>query len=171
MEPQPTITSRRTRWHRVTVVAEWDLDPHAVLAATLAHDRDRSSLYGLLVPAALHGLDWAGEPNASKPCAEHQLAQLTRLFDQAGVAVQEGRVGDPVSAAAIGDAAYDWSPDEILLFSRKRRIALSHPLSLSRRIERATGVAVTRIGVSAGARRRLRSAPQCQPLRIGTAPR
>ena len=170
---QPTSTQKTSRSHRVIAVADWNLDPHAVLAAMLAHDRSRSSIYGLVVPAGLHGLDWAGEPSASRPCAERQLAELTMLVGNAGVSVEMGRVGDPIAAAAIGDAVYDWPADEILLLSQQRKLALPHPLSLSRRVERTTGLGVTKVLVAArdARRRRFRSAPQCQPLRIGAVRR
>jgi hypothetical protein len=172
MDPQPTTTRMSSRSHRVLAVADWNLDPHAVVAALVAHDQDHPSLYGLLVPAGLHGLDWAGEPNASRPCAGRQLARLGQLLRDAGIPVQVGTVGAPEAGAAISDAVYDWPADEILFFARDRKLRLSHPLSLARRVERATGVAVTRIGVAAqAARRRFRTAPQCEPARIGSASR
>jgi hypothetical protein len=34
---------------------------------------DHAPTFGVLVPAWLHGLAWAGDPAASVPCAERQL--------------------------------------------------------------------------------------------------
>jgi hypothetical protein len=163
MEPQLIIKSSRA--HRVLAVADWDLDPHAIVSAMLAHDDGRPSVYELLVPAGLHGLDWAGEPSASMPCAQRQLARLEQLLDDAGVRVEIGQVGDPVAGAAISDAFYDRPADEILLFARHRRLRISHPLGLASRIERATGVPVTRLRVPASHRRGLRTTPQCVAAR------
>lgn len=161
---------------RVLAVADWNLDPQTVVAALSAHDQDHPSLFGLLVPARLHGLDWAGDPDASRPCAERQLVSLERLCRKAGIPVEVGRVGDPEPAPAIGDSLTDWPAEEILLFGRGRRLDVSHPLALARRLERATGLPVTRIGVSAptaptAGRRRLPTAPHCLPVGMKTASR
>lgn len=153
---------------RVLAVADWSLDPHVVVAALSAHDQGRSTEYGLLVPASLHGVDWAGEPNASRPCAQRQLDELIRLCRNAGLPIGDARIGDPESGPAIDDAFGDWPAEEILLFARSRRLRFSHPLALARRVERATSVPVTRIAVArtGGAGRRSRSAPHCRPVEI-----
>jgi hypothetical protein len=167
----PMIT-RKTDWsRRVLVVADWDLDPQIVANALAARHRDRPSLYALLVPAGLHGLDWAGEPNASRPCAERQLLALKLRFGDVGIPVERGRVGDPEAGPAISDAVYDWPADEIVLFVRNRRLRVSHPLALARRVERATSLPVTRIRVPSptAGRRRFRTTPQCAPAAMGAA--
>jgi hypothetical protein len=171
MEAQPIIRQSRGQTpRRVLVVADWSLDPHAVVAAISTYDRDQPSHYGLLVPAGLHGLAWAGSPNASRPCAERQIARLGQLLFDAGIPVETARVGDPEAGSAISDAVYDWPADEIVLFGRDRRLRVSHPLALARRAERATGLAVTRIGIAARRDRRgFRAAAQCRPLRFGSA--
>jgi hypothetical protein len=53
------------------VVADWAVDPRKVVATCAA--RGRGSVLHLVVPAWLHGLDWAGDPFASVPCARRQL--------------------------------------------------------------------------------------------------
>ena len=164
MDPNQKDSHEADRPRRVLAVADWSLDPHVVVAALSAHDQGRPTLYGLLVPASLHGVDWAGEPNASRPCAKRQLLDLQRLCRNAGIPIDAARVGDPEAAPAIGDAIDDWPADEILLFARGRRLRLPRSLELARRVERATRIPVTRIGVSAdpAAGGRSRLAPHCR---------
>ena len=161
------------RQRRVLAVADWSLDPHVVVAALSAHDQGRRTVYGLLVPASLHGLDWAGEPNASRPCARRQLLDLQRLCRNAGIPIAAARIGDPEAAPAIDDVIDAWPADEILLFARRRKPRLPRPLALARRVERATRIPVTRIGVSAdpAAARRSRKAPHCRSWEPWTAAR
>src|SRR4051812_36765227 len=64
---------------RVLVVSDWRTDPDDVIR----HCRDRAAAgdvaFALVVPAWLHGLDWVGDPLASRPCAARQLESLVRL--------------------------------------------------------------------------------------------
>jgi hypothetical protein len=152
----------------VLAVVEWSLDPHAVVAAISARDEEQRFLYGLLVPARLHGLDWAGEPNAGRPCAHRQLARLEELLDDAGVAVATAGVGDPETAPAIDDALLDWPAEEVLLLAPARRVRLAHPLALPRRVARSTGLPVSEIpfpspGKRSVARLGMRRALHCVP--------
>jgi hypothetical protein len=164
MESNQTNTPDTDRPRRVLAVADWSLDPHVVVAALSAHDQGRPTLYGLLVPASLHGVDWAGEPNASRPCAARQLRDLQRLCRNAGIPIGAARIGDPEAAPAIGDVIDEWPADEILLFARGRKLRLPRPLELARRVERATRIPVTRIGVTGDLAdtRRSRTAPHCR---------
>ena len=149
---------------RVLAVADWSLDPHVVVASLSAHDQGRRTVYGLLVPASLHGVDWAGEPHASRPCAKRQLRDLERLCRNAGIPVVATRIGEPEAASAIDDVFYDWPADEVLLFAPRRRVKVPNPFGLARRVQRATRVPVTRIPVSRprAKARRSRSAPHCR---------
>ena len=63
---QSTIT-------RVLAVADWAVEPQAVVAAMRRQAEVEPTIFGLLVPAWLHGLDWAGDPTAAVPCAREQL--------------------------------------------------------------------------------------------------
>lgn len=159
---------------RVLAVADWSLDPHAVVAAIGELNRRQQATFGLLVPARLHGLDWTGDPHASCPCARRQLLTLEELCRDAGIPLETGRVGDPESAPAIAETLLDWPAEQILLFDRDRRIQISHPFSLARRVQRSTGIRVIGVRVPAvaaltPARRRLRKAPRCTPRLTPTA--
>src|ERR671910_568038 len=95
-------------YHRVLVVADWTTDPGAVVAALVERHAPLESEFVLVVPAWLHGLDWIGDPAASVPCAERQLAAIVRVAQSIGLTLHAASVGDPDPAAAICDALDDW---------------------------------------------------------------
>jgi hypothetical protein len=140
--------------HRILAVADWDLEPATVVSALEAHVADRAASVGLLVPARLHGIDWAGDPRSSRPCAERQLLALERISRQRRLQVEVMRVGDPEVVPATTEALDEWPAAEVLLFSRRRRFAVPHPLTLPRRLERASGLPVTPVGVPIAAAQR-----------------
>ncbi|HEV2815433.1 MAG TPA: hypothetical protein VGW10_19405 [Solirubrobacteraceae bacterium] len=128
---------------RLLVVADWSVDPYAVVAELRRRTAHEPAAFTLVVPAWLHGLDWAGDPTASVPCAERQLEMLVELTRRAGLDVEVGGVGDPDVISAIGDALHGRDAAEILLFERRRRFG-RNPLDLAHRAQRATGRAVRR---------------------------
>jgi hypothetical protein len=140
---------------RILVVADWTVDPHAVIAACSRHHEHDARLI-LTVPAWLHGLDWAGDPTASAPCAQRQLEMIAQLSTAAGLDVEVAGVGDPDPISAITDAMESHAPTEILLLTRVRRFEAPHPMDLVDRAHRTTGLPVRRISLPAavGPRRR-----------------
>ena len=80
---------------RVLVVADWAVDPHGVLAACRRRAASGAARFAIVVPARLHGIDWIGDPYASRPCAGQQVDALVRLAGQAGIEVELAAVGDP----------------------------------------------------------------------------
>jgi len=139
---------------RVLVVADWTADPEAIVAACFARQEGSGDDFALLVPARLHGLDWVGDPAASLPCAYRQLATLAHLADSVDFAFHAARVGDPDPVAAICDALDEWPAAEVLLCTRRRRAAVSHPLDLAHRIRRTTGLPVSPVRLGATTARR-----------------
>ena len=125
---------------RVLVVADWSADAEDVLAVCVQHRELSGGALRLLVPARLHGLDWAGDPAASVPCAQRPLTTIGRLTDAVGFAFEGAAVGDPDPVAAICDALHAAWP-------RRRGAAVSHPLDLARRTGRLTGLPVSHIQV------------------------
>jgi hypothetical protein len=131
----------------VLVVADWTVDPGAVVTvARQRRDERPDMIFGLLVPAWLHGLDWAGDPRASGPCAQRQLAAVSALSAAAGLDLEIALVGDPDPATAIYDAVQDWHADEVLLCVRTHRLARG-PFDLRHRAERLTRLPVRRVEV------------------------
>ena len=137
----------------VLLVADWTVEPHTVVAEA----KRRDGAFGIVVPAWLHGLDWAGDPHASFPCACSQLSAISNHAAAVGLQVEFARVGDPDPATAIYDAVQDWPASEVLLFARAHRLVFA-PLDLRHRAQRLTGLPVRRIGTrapaTAGHRRR-----------------
>lgn len=152
---------------RVLTVVDWDLDAQVVVGEMRVRAQAKSALFGLLVPARLHGLDWVGDPRASRPCAEGRLLELQRLCRDAGISVGSARIGDPEAVPATVEALADWPAMQILIFERKRRVGLHSPLDLGRRVGRATGLPVTRIHLSSTPRpgRPRPFGRPCEPVR------
>jgi hypothetical protein len=144
MDPSPRSSQNNGAIPHVLAVADWSLDPDVVVTAMSEHHRRQPAKFGLLVPSGLHGLDWIGDPYASRPCAERQLRALERLCREAGIPLETVSVGDPESAPAIDDVLLDWPAEQILLFRRNRRLRFSNPFTLTRRVKRMTGLRVTR---------------------------
>ena len=134
---------------RVLVVADWTVEATDVVAACRRRAEGERALFILMVPAWLHGLDWAGDPRAAVPCARRQLATLARLCLEAGLAVELAGVGDPSPISAIGDALADHTASSVLLCTRGRHVP-AHPLDLAHRVHRVTGLPVHRVTVKAG---------------------
>jgi hypothetical protein len=123
------------------VVADWKIDAE-VVAARCRQRLGQGAAVRVVVPAWLHGLDWAGDPFGSVPCASRQAELLSRLCRDAGLNVLSAEVGDPDPLSAITDALFDRTACRILLFAAGRHVSAGHPFGLARRTERLTGLAV-----------------------------
>jgi hypothetical protein len=134
------------RSSRTLAVVDWSVDPAMVADSLRAKTEGEPTAFTLLVPSRLPGLDWIGDPKASCPCAERQLSEVEALMRRRGLEIEQGRVTEPERVAAIRDAAHAWTPDRIVLFDRPRLFS-GHPLSVARRVERATRRAVERFEV------------------------
>src|SRR3954465_14258302 len=64
---------------RSLVVADWAIDARDVVAECRRRAERDAAVFILIVPAWLHGLDWAGDPRAAVPCAQRQPLTLARL--------------------------------------------------------------------------------------------
>jgi hypothetical protein len=126
------------------VVADWTVDPAAVIGALSRRAAERPTTWSFVVPAWLHGLDWAGDPRASGPCAERTLLTLRELALQAGLDVDRAVVGDPDPITATQDSCAALAVDALVLCTRQRRFPRAHPLDLEHRMHAATGLPVGR---------------------------
>src|SRR5215212_1872155 len=97
--------------NRVLLVSDWSVDARSVVDTARRHDERHRSVFNLVVPAWLHGIDWAGDPGASCPCAQRQLEAIHDLARSAGLTIGSATVGDPDVTAAVVDALAD-SPAE-----------------------------------------------------------
>jgi hypothetical protein len=134
------ITAAAPTGPRVLVLADWKADPHAVIAACRGRANQDRAAFALVVPAWLHGLDWVGDPHASRPCAARQLETLVRLAGTAGLHIELAAVGDPDPTSAVDDALHEFAATDILVLRDRPRRA--HPLDLPHRLRRMTGLPV-----------------------------
>src|SRR3954447_12961480 len=144
-----TRSSLDSRLDHVLLVADWTVDPETVVATARRRDEHHRSAFAVVVPAWLHGIDWAGDPRAAVPCAQRQLLTLARLCVDAGLRVEVAGVGDPSPISAIGDALAAHAATDVLLCTRERHMP-SHPLDLAHRAHRVTGLPIHRVAVKAG---------------------
>jgi hypothetical protein len=140
---------------RVLLVADWNVDPRAIVGAACRRAERGQAAFGLVVPAWLHGVEWVGDPTASVPCALRQMVAISSLADDAGLQLATAIVGDPDPATAVVDAIQCWPAGEVLLCVRGRRLTAGR-LDLAHRVERMTGLPVQRAVVPPAARRRAR---------------
>ena len=167
MEPDACVTCEPAA---PLAVADWKIDA-AVVAARCRQHLGEGAALRLVVPAWLHGLDWAGDPFASVPCARRQTELLERLCTDAGLDVISAETGDPDPLSAITDALVGRSVTRILLFAAGRHLSAIHPFGLARRTERITGLAVHAFSTAPDGRRfavghcegRIRAVPSLTP--------
>src|SRR4051812_34844215 len=139
---------------RVMVVIDWTTDAAAAVAAMRAHqDEHGPSRFTIVVPAWLHGLDWAGDPSATRPCAQRQADELGVLCHERAILLTASVVGDPDPTAAVCDALEQSLAQEILLLTQARHWVPRHPLDLAHRVRRATGLPVAFVPVPTRAQR------------------
>ena len=139
------MKTEQTTVTRVLAVTDWAVEPEAVVAAMSRQAAREPTIFGLLVPAWLHGLDWAGDPTAAVPCAHSQLDTLERLCGDAGLLVGAAWVGDPDPVTAAGDVLLgEWPADQSLLYTARRSFTSPLKFDLDSRIERITGLPVER---------------------------
>jgi hypothetical protein len=147
MQATHTALTRRT-----LLVADWKTDPHGVIAAVASRPEALREPVDLVVPAVLHGIDWAGDPYANVPCARRALDALTTLLRAAGIDVVSAAVGDHDPVAAAIDATLLEPIGHIVVCGLARHITL---FDLGRRIRRATELPVLSVPVPPAGRRGL----------------
>ena len=125
----------------VLLVADWAIDPSAVVAAASRRAAHGPARFHVVVPAWLHRLDWMGDPTVSVPCAQAQADQLLERLYDAGIDLDGVSVGDPEPVTAICDSLAEWPADELLICAHGRRLT-------GLRASRATGLPVERVDAS-----------------------
>jgi hypothetical protein len=102
--------------NRILAVADWSVDPRVVARALRARSMIYPTVFSLLVPSRLPGLDWVGNPNASRPCATQRLAELEQLCRVSNVSVATASVGDPERLLANHGCARDMAREGRIAF-------------------------------------------------------
>ena len=132
--------------HRILIVADRTVDPAPLVDALRERAETQRLEATVLVPASLHGLEWAGDPRATIPAADLHAALLHVALLNAGVESCHAMVGDPDPHAAIDDALRTERFDEVLINIPSSRLANAFRLGLANRIapERRAGVTTMR---------------------------
>jgi hypothetical protein len=136
MQPdQPTF--------RILVVADRTADPFPLVERLRERARKERIAATVVVPASLHGLEWAGDPHAEVPAAERHAALIQVAVLNAGAASADARVGDADAHAAVDDALATDEYDEIVLNVRSARLTAALGLTLAARIAPDSEASVT----------------------------
>ena len=62
---------------RMLILADWKTNPDEVVSACVNRIEAQHASVDLVVPAALHGIDWVGDPYANAACAKHCVPAAT----------------------------------------------------------------------------------------------
>jgi hypothetical protein len=101
--------------------------------------------FHLLVPATPHGAAWMADMHSGgSEAEEHVKAAVERLRD-AGLEVDDGKVGDPDPVAAVEDAVNFRKFDEIVVVTLPKHLSKWLKVDLPHRVEHATGLPVQHV--------------------------
>lgn len=104
--------------------------------------------FHLLVPATPHGVSWATDMHSGASAAEEDVRAAVERLRDAGLEVDEGKVGDPDPVAAVQDAVNFKEFDEIIVSTFPKHLSKWLRVDLPHRIEHATGKKVTHVTAS-----------------------
>jgi hypothetical protein len=105
--------------------------------------------FHLLVPATPHGVAWATDMHSGATEAEGDVRALVERLREAGLDVDDGKVGDPDPVAAVEDAVNFKDFDEIIVSTLPKHLSKWLRVDLPHRVEHATGKPVTHVTASA----------------------
>src|SRR4051812_24051272 len=99
----------------------------------------------LVVPAVPRGLAWAADMYSGAAEAEKRLRSAQERLREAGVDLDDARVGSPDPLAAVCDAIHFGHYDEIVVSTLPRHVSRWLKCALPRRIARVPGVPVSHV--------------------------
>jgi hypothetical protein len=105
--------------------------------------------FHLLIPATPHGVAWATDMHSGASEAEGDVRSLVERLREAGLEVDDGKVGDPDPVAAVEDAVNFKEFDEIIVSTLPKHLSKWLRVDLPHRVEHATGKPVTHVTASA----------------------
>jgi hypothetical protein len=97
--------------------------------------------FHLLVPATPRGVAWATDMHSGSSEAEEDVRACVEGLREAGLEVDDGKVGDPVNFKDF---------DEIIVSTLPKHLSKWLKVDLPHRVEHATGKPVTHVTASAG---------------------
>jgi hypothetical protein len=129
----------------VLVVANRTAESEELLAALTERAERGPCKFHLLVPATPHGVTWAADMHAGGGEAEAHLRRAVERYREAGLEVDDGKIGDPDPVAAVEDAVNFKEFDEIIVSTLPKRVSKWLKLDLPHRVEHACGKPVTHV--------------------------
>ncbi len=133
----------------VLVVANQTAESDELLAALRERAERGPCKFHLLVPATPHGAAWAMDMHAGRDEAEEHRRRAVERYREAGLEVDDGKVGDPDPVAAVEDAVNFRDFDEIIVSTLPRRLSKWLKVDLPHRVEHACGKPVTHVEAKA----------------------
>ena len=129
----------------VLVVANQTAESEQLLDALRERAERGPCKFHLLVPATPHGASWAMDMHSGGAEAEEHLRRAVERYREAGLEVDEAKIGDPDPVAAVQDAVNFKDFDEIIVSTLPRRTSKWLKLDLPHRVERSCGKPVTHV--------------------------
>jgi hypothetical protein len=129
----------------VLVVANQTAESDQLLEALRERAEQGPCKFHLLVPAIPHGAAWAMDMHSGGEEAEEHVQRAVQRYRDAGLDVDEGKIGDPDPVAAVQDAVNFKEFDEIIVSTLPKRKSRWLKLDLPARVERSCGKPVTHI--------------------------
>ncbi len=129
----------------VLVVANQTAESDQLLDALRERAERGPCKFHLLVPATPHGASWAMDMHSGGEEAEEHLRRAVQRYRDAGLEVDDGKIGDPDPVAAVQDAVNFKEFDEIIVSTLPRRTSRWLKLDLPHRVERSCGKPVTHV--------------------------
>ncbi|MEA2398790.1 MAG: hypothetical protein QOK25_2346 [Thermoleophilaceae bacterium] len=101
--------------------------------------------FHLLVPATPHGAAWMADMHSGGSEAEAHVKAAVERLRNAGLDVDDGKVGDPDPVAAVEDAVNFRDFDEIVVVTLPKHLSKWLKVDLPHRVEHATGLPVQHV--------------------------
>jgi nucleotide-binding universal stress UspA family protein len=133
----------------VLVVANQTAESDQLLEALKERAERGPCKFHLLVPSTPHGANWAMDMHSGGEEAQDHLKRAVQRFRDAGLEVDDGKIGDPDPVAAVQDAINFKEFDEIIVSTLHRRVSRWLKLDLPHKIEHAYGKPVTHVEAKA----------------------
>ena len=129
----------------VLVVANLTAESDQLLEALRQRAEQGPCKFHLLVPSTPHGASWAMDMHSGGDEAAEHLKRAVQRYRDAGLEVDDGKIGDPDPLAAVEDAVNFKEFDEIIVSTLPKRTSRWLKLDLPHRVERACGKPVTHV--------------------------
>ena len=129
----------------VLVVANRTAESPELLSALRARHQEGPAEFTLLVPATPQGVSWAADMHAGGAAADEHLEHLADNLRREDLEVTGAIVGDRDALAAVSDACFENSYDEVIVSTLPLRLSKWLKVDLPHKVEHATGLPVRHV--------------------------